>query len=164
MVKDTIKMLNDYVTAWNTHDTDRIVEFFADNYVYEEMVYRTKKLSRQELIAKINNTFYWYSNEKKLVKGIFGTKSRACMTWVWSGVDDFKTYHSSGITLFQVAKEKISRESCYTNIGNVVNWTEDNLLIIEGILEEEHYSCPKQHAIVRKIGRILGKLECPGHK
>jgi steroid delta-isomerase-like uncharacterized protein len=164
MVKGTIRMLNDYVAVWNTHDADMIAVFLADNYVYEDMNFGLENKNREELVANINETVLRYPIQMKIVIAIFGTKSRACMSWKWSGTDDYfdETIRSSGVTIFQVTKGKISRETCYQNMGPIISWIHDNILLVEGILEEEHYECPKQRAVVKKIDQILGKLDYTG--
>lgn len=166
MTANTANILRDYVDAWNAHDAERVVKFLADNYVYKDMSFGTKKCNQKEFAASIAGSLKCYPNQRKVVKSIFGTKSRACMRWTWSGTDDFlrETLHSSGVTIFRVSKDKISRESCYQNMGDVVNFTGSNLIIIGGILEEEQFECPEKQAILRIIARNLGKLDHPGPK
>jgi steroid delta-isomerase-like uncharacterized protein len=166
VVNVNVKLLQDYVTAWNTHDVDKIVAFYAEDYVYDDTNYGVNKLSRQELIRTVNDTFHWYENQNKKVQDIFGAKSRWCMKWEWSGKDTHfnKTLHSRGITLFQISNGKIRRESCYQDTDHIVNWAWENILLFEGILEEEHFECPKQRAIVDKVERILWRLEYTGPK
>ena len=37
MTKEITPILEDYASAWNEHDVDKLVSFFDDNCVYEDL-------------------------------------------------------------------------------------------------------------------------------
>src|SRR5271157_2630630 len=50
-------ILNEYTAAWNSHDTEKVVSFFTDDCVYEELGIGVIKRGKEELKGFINGFF-----------------------------------------------------------------------------------------------------------
>jgi uncharacterized protein (TIGR02246 family) len=78
-------ILNEYTTAWNSHDTEKVVSFFTDDGVYEELGIGVIKRGREELRAFINNFFANFPDTTFELTSSFISGNWYCAEWVWRG-------------------------------------------------------------------------------
>jgi steroid delta-isomerase-like uncharacterized protein len=77
--------LNEYTAAWNSHDTEKVVSFFTDDCVYEDLGFFYIKSGKEELRAFINGFFAAFPDTHFEPKSSFISGNWYCAEWVWSG-------------------------------------------------------------------------------
>ena len=114
--------LNDYVAAWNSHDTEKIVSFYTDDIVYENLgiVYRGKEAIR----AVDNYLFGAFPDVNCEVKSSFICGDWSASEWVMSGTHKGdipglpatgKRFSIRGASVAELKEGKIKRISHYYN-------------------------------------------------
>ena len=51
------KILDDWATAWSSHDPERVIALFTDDCVYEDVTFGAVNRGKAELRAFANGTF-----------------------------------------------------------------------------------------------------------
>src|SRR5208283_138724 len=78
-------VLKEYTTAWNSHDTEKVVSFFTDDCVYEDIGFSKTNHGKEELRAFINGFFAASPDTDFELKSSFVSGNWYCGEWVWSG-------------------------------------------------------------------------------
>ena len=79
------KMANDCNKAWNSHYVNKILEFYADDCIYEDLGNGIVCNGKKEFTDCINSMFIDFSDAKWEVKSTFGTNNWAGIEWIMSG-------------------------------------------------------------------------------
>ena len=61
MTTDAKKMVNEYMAAWNAHDVNKILSFFAEGCVFEDLALGVVSNGKKELAAFFPSRFCRYS-------------------------------------------------------------------------------------------------------
>ena len=126
MATDAKKMANDCNKAWNSHDVKKIMEFYTDDCIYEDVALGIVKHGKKELTDFLNSFFVDVPDVKFELKSVFGTGDWAGMEYVMSGTHVHssiptmpatgKTYSLRIASIVQLHKGKIIRQSDYWNM------------------------------------------------
>ncbi|MEN6317830.1 MAG: ketosteroid isomerase-related protein [Syntrophaceae bacterium] len=117
--------INDVVAAWNSHDTEKVVSFFTDDCVYEDLAFGQIKRGKEELRAFVNDTFAMVPDTNFEVKSSFISGDGYAVEWVWSGTHKGnlpwlpatgKRFSIRGVAVEELKEGKIKRHSDYYNL------------------------------------------------
>ena len=125
MATDVKKMMDDFLSAMNSHDTTKAVSFWADDCIYENWAFEIVKHGKKELTDMINSMQVDYPDLKYELKSIFATGDWVGFESVISGTFTNsslpampaigKTFSVRAASIIQLRKGKISRLSDYFN-------------------------------------------------
>ena len=122
MTTDMEKLYRDYLAAWNSHDTKKVLSFYTDDCVYEDLALGVVKRGKKELSDFINESFTGFPDFKFELKGCFFSTERACTEWVMTGTHsgDLPKLRATGRTISvrgagisEVKGDKLSRHTDY---------------------------------------------------
>ena len=128
MATDAKKMANDCNKAWNSHDVNRILEFYTDDCVFEDLGNGIVSHGKKEFTDYINSLFVDIPDIKWEVKSAFGNNDWAGIEWIMSGTHThtIKTMPGVPVTgktislrmtgIHQLRNGKYSRETVYMNM------------------------------------------------
>jgi steroid delta-isomerase-like uncharacterized protein len=117
-------ILNEYTAAWNSHDTEKVVSFFTDDCVYEELGIGVIKRGKEELRAFINSFFAAFPDTNFELKSSFISGNWYCGEWVWTGTHKGdmagllatgKRFSIRGVSVGELKEGEIKRNSDYYN-------------------------------------------------
>ena len=127
MATDIKKMTDDYILAWNSHDVNKILTFFTNDCIYEDLAFGIVNHGKKELTAFVNSSFVDIPDVKFEVKSVFGASDWGGMEWVMSGTfvhssipgipATGKTFSVRGASISQLHNGKIIRNSDYYNLA-----------------------------------------------
>jgi steroid delta-isomerase-like uncharacterized protein len=120
------KMLENYFTAWNLHDVERILSFFTDDCLYEDVALKRIVRGKAELKALLESVFADITGFKMEIKSVFSAGSWGAGEWTMRG----RFVHSNdpmlpatgncflvrGATVFELSDRKISRNTDYLDL------------------------------------------------
>ena len=123
MATDVKKILDDFLSAMNSHDTNKAVSFWTDDCIYENWGSELVKHGKKELTDMINSMFVDFPDIKYEQKSSFAAGDWAGVEYIASGAFTnsslpampaiSKTYSVHGASIIQFRKGKISRQSDY---------------------------------------------------
>jgi steroid delta-isomerase-like uncharacterized protein len=125
----TQRVLDEWATAWSSHDTDKVLSLFTDDCVYEDVTFGVVNRGKKELRAFADGVFAGIPDFKIELTTRFTTGSSASMEWVLSGTHhgDFpgmpatgKRFSVRGSTILELQGEKIRRNSDYWDAATVM--------------------------------------------
>ena len=126
MEVDTTQLLTDYITSWNSHDVDKLLSFFGDNPVYEDVSLGRFVRGKKDLKALLDSVFVDIAGLEMEIKSIFGTGNWGASEWIMSGkfvhssdpalVATGKYFSIRGATIFELSNGKIVRNTDYLNL------------------------------------------------
>ena len=120
------KMLENYFIAWNSHDVERILSFFTEDCLYEDVALKRIVRGKTELRALLESVFADIAGFKMEIKSVFSAGSWGASEWTMSG----RFVHSNdpmltatgnsflvrGATVFELSDRKISRNTDYLDL------------------------------------------------
>ena len=116
--------LNEYWAAWNSHDAEKLVSFFTDDFVYEELGLGVIKHGKEEFRAFIKGFFANFPDTNFEMKSSFISGDWYCGEWVWIGTYKGnapgvpaagKRFSIRGVSVGELKEGKIKRHSDYYN-------------------------------------------------
>lgn len=125
MVTDTKKIVEDFIKIVNSHDADKIISYFADDGVLENVPLGIANRGKEEITAYTKIMLVDYPDINFELKSVFGTDDWAGDEWVMTGTfanntmsknavpATGKTFAVRGTSIYQVRNGKFSRESNY---------------------------------------------------
>ena len=132
MATDIKRMMDEYIKAWNSHDTNKIISFFTDDCIYEDVALGIVHHGIKETTAFVNTMAVDFPDFKLELKSVFGAGDWAGCEWVMSGTHSHalsgmpgipptgKTFSVRGASIAQMRKGKISRNSDYYNMATLL--------------------------------------------
>lgn len=131
MATDVKKIAKDYLLAINSHDVNKIVSFWADDGIREDVARGTVIHGKKEIIAFYNSAFADIPDYKGELKSVFGAGDWAVTEYVCSGTHAHahssipgpatgKTVSFRGAEIFQLCNGKISRVLDYYNMTTIL--------------------------------------------
>lgn len=127
MTTNLDKMMNDYIAAWNSHEVERILSYFTDDVIYEDVAMGIVNRGKNEVKDFINSIFIGFPDFKIELKSIFISGDWAADEWILSGTftNSFmempatgKSFSERGASIAELRKGKISRNSDYYNMAS----------------------------------------------
>jgi steroid delta-isomerase-like uncharacterized protein len=128
MATDMEKMMNDYVAAWNSHDTEKVLSFCTDDVVFEEVPMGKVWRGNKEAKDYISSAFVDFPDFKIEIKLGLNAGDRGAGEWVMSGTFAHssipempatgKRFSVRGSSIIEFREGKISRESMYWNMAS----------------------------------------------
>ena len=120
------KMLEDYFTAWNSRDVEKILSFFTDDCLYEDVALKRIVRGKAELRALLESVFTDIAGFKMDIKSVFSAGSWGASEWTMSGrfvhssdpllAATGKSFLIRGATVFELSNGKISRNTDYLDL------------------------------------------------
>src|SRR5215831_16429565 len=117
------RVLDDWATAWSSHDTAKMLALFTDDCVYEDVTLGVVNHGKEELRAFADGTFAATPDFKVELTARFVAGNWAAMEWVMSGTHkgDFPGLPATGkrfsavrgATVLELQGSKIRRNSDY---------------------------------------------------
>ncbi len=126
---DAERVLEDWATAWSSHDTKKVLSLFTDDCVYEDVTFGAINRGKKELRAFADGVFAGVPDFKVDLTARFVAGSWAGMEWVMSGTHkgDFpgmpatgKRFSTRGVTILELQAGKIRRNSDYWDAASVM--------------------------------------------
>lgn len=128
MATDREKMMNDYTAAWNSHDIERILSFFTDDVVYEDVALGMVMRGKKELEDFISSMLVDFPDFKFETKSGFNTIDRSAGEWVMTGTFAHscipgvpatgKSFSLRGASIIEFRGGKIGRNTDYWNMAS----------------------------------------------
>jgi steroid delta-isomerase-like uncharacterized protein len=119
------KMFKDAVLAWNEHDTEKILSFYTDDCVYEDLAFGVVNRGKGELRKFINGTFAAFPDFNIEMKSAFLSGDWYGMEWVMSGTHKGdipnlpatgKKFSVRGVSIGELKDGKTKRNSDYYDL------------------------------------------------
>lgn len=119
-------ILKDYFTAWNSQDVERILSFFTEDCLYEDVSLKRITRGKTELRALLESVFADITAFKMEIKSVFSTGKWGGSEWTMSGrfihssdpslMATGKSFIVRGATIFELSNGKISRNTDYLDL------------------------------------------------
>jgi steroid delta-isomerase-like uncharacterized protein len=125
MSNDAGSIIKGTIAALNSHDIDKLISFYMDECVYEDMALGRVSHGKEELKAFFQNMFVWSPDVKFESKSAFNAGDWAASEWVMSGTHTGNTpqlpatgkkFSIRGASINQIHNGKVSRQSDYWNL------------------------------------------------
>lgn len=132
------QMLKDFAAAWSQHDVDRILSFYTDDCVYEDVALGRKMRGREEIRRFVEELFRGVRDFRIEHRAALVSDRGGAAEWVMSGThsDDLpglpatgRRFSVRGASVLELERGKIRRISDY--------WDMAGFLRQLGILPEE---------------------------
>jgi len=116
------KMLRDWNEAWNAHDVDRILSYFTDDMVFEDLGGARVIRGKAKMRTWINETLSAFPDFRTDLKSLFVKGKWAGSEWVASGSLRGKLHHLKptgrsysvrGASIMELRDGKIKRNVDY---------------------------------------------------
>jgi steroid delta-isomerase-like uncharacterized protein len=130
MENNIVKIMKDYVAAWNSHDVDKVVSFYTDDCVYEDMGLDLVSHGKKELTESSKTMFYNVPDIRFETKSLFNAGDWGAWEWIMTGTlvhsnnpaipATGKSFSVRGVSIIEVKGGKISRETDYYNALTVL--------------------------------------------
>ena len=124
------KFFDEYVAAWNSHDTEKIAEFFAEDGIHEDVAVGSIFHGKTELKAGLAPLFAACPDFKLELKKLFVAGNWVAQEWVMSGtqIGDFsglgiaatgKRFSVRGASITELRDGKIARNTDYWDLESM---------------------------------------------
>jgi steroid delta-isomerase-like uncharacterized protein len=122
-----LERLRQYLNAWNEHDTDGMLTFFADDGIYEDVALGKVNKGKDEIrtfVAEAYEAFPDFHIEDQ--GSVVFSDGRYVSEWVMSGTHDgdlpmlpatHKSFSIRGVSVGETAGDLITRNSDYWNMA-----------------------------------------------
>jgi steroid delta-isomerase-like uncharacterized protein len=127
MPTDAEKQMKQIVEAWNSHDPNRILTFFTDDCIYEDVAMGVVNRGKKEFTAFINSTVADFPDFKLEGKSAFQAGDWVGSEWVLTGTFAHssipgmpatgKKFSVRGASIAELRNGKIKRNSDYWNMA-----------------------------------------------
>jgi ketosteroid isomerase-like protein len=85
MTKDLDKVLGDWFTAWNSHNTQQVIEFYTVDSVFEDIPHRIFCTNKEDLFKAIDRMFIGIHDIKIEQKNTLISGKLVCSECIFSG-------------------------------------------------------------------------------
>jgi steroid delta-isomerase-like uncharacterized protein len=120
------RMLEDYFTTWNSQDVERLLSFFTDNCLYEDVSLKRIVRGKAELRTLLESVFTDIASFKMEIKSVFSSGTWGASEWTMSGrfvhssdpalTATGKSFLVRGATIFELSDRKINRNTDYLDL------------------------------------------------
>jgi steroid delta-isomerase-like uncharacterized protein len=133
MTVDATGIVEMYLEAWNSHDSDLLLSFFTDDCVYEDVALGRLERGKDKVRTLIRSIFVDVAEFRMEPKSAFGVGDWGATEWIMTG----RFVHSSiasvpasgkrfavrGATILELSNGKIRRNSDYLDLPSFVRQT-----------------------------------------
>jgi len=126
MTMDMTKNIDEYKLAWNSHDVNKIIAFFTDDGIFDDVAQGTVYRGKKEVTAYLDTLFADMPDLKLDFKSVFGAGDWMGIEVVMSGTFAHssmpgikatgKTFSVRGVSALQLRNGQITRKSYYMNM------------------------------------------------
>ena len=130
MAADHEMRLKEIIAAINSHDIERVLSLFADDFLYEEVAAdSTVTRNKDELHARFQNLFSSIPDLKVELTSYFASGNNICVEWISSGTHtgDMPGFPATGknfsyreVVVIELIGDKLSRFSLYCDLLTVM--------------------------------------------
>jgi steroid delta-isomerase-like uncharacterized protein len=120
------KMLEEYFAAWNSRDAEKVLSFFVDDCLYEDVALNRVVRGKTELRALLESVFADIAGFQMEIKSVFSSGIWGASEWIMSGrfvhssdpvlTATGKSFLVRGATVFELSNRKISRNTDYLDL------------------------------------------------
>jgi steroid delta-isomerase-like uncharacterized protein len=120
------RMMREYLETWNTHDLGKMVSFFTDDCVYENLARGQTYRGKDELNAWAKGAFDAIPDFKLDITSLFVSGDWTACEWVMTGTQSGdlpglpatgKSFSVRGGTIVQLKDRKILRNADYWDLA-----------------------------------------------
>ena len=125
MAMDAKKMVEEFIKVVDSHDANKIISYFADDGVLENVPLGIVNKGKAEITAYTKSMLVDYPDINFELKSVFGSGDWAGDEWVMTGTfanntmaknavpATGRTFSVRGTSIYQIRNGKFSRESNY---------------------------------------------------
>ncbi len=126
MATNTEKMTKDLFAAINSQEVDKVLSFFTDDCVYEDVAAGKVCRGKQELKAFVTSWYALSSDMKFELTSHFSAGDRLATEWIMSGTHTGevlgipatnKKFSVKGASITKLSKDRISRNTDYYSLA-----------------------------------------------
>jgi steroid delta-isomerase-like uncharacterized protein len=116
------QMMKDLDAAWASHDIERILAFYSDDCIYEDVVFGKVNHGKEELRAFIKEAFTGFPDFRVEGKSFFTSGNRICSEWIMSGTHSGnlpgmpatgKSFSVPGVSVSELKDGKVKQNTDY---------------------------------------------------
>jgi len=126
MTINTTKIVHEYLVAWNTHDSEKLLSFFTDDCIYEDVALGRLERGKEQVGSLLKSIFVDVPDFKMEVKSAFGSGDWGAGEWIMTGTfvhssvptvpATGKSFAVRGATILELRYGKISRNTDYIDL------------------------------------------------
>lgn len=123
MTNEIEKMIKDWTAAWNSHDLDKAISFYADDCILEDSGGGVVCHGKKELIALYKSTFIDFPDLRFESKSLFNTSNSVAWEWTMTGTHTHssnpaikatgKRFSVRGASIVEIHNLKVRQETLY---------------------------------------------------
>ena len=119
------RVIEKLFAAWNSHDAGKVVAYFSEDAVYEDVTAGHISRGRAEVRKWVEGAFDVVENFKLEVVSSSFDSGRGVVEWVWSGTDKGllktgKKFSVRGVSVYEIRRGKISRYKEFYDFATVM--------------------------------------------
>ena len=123
------KMLQDWNEAWNAHEVERILSYFTDDIVFEDLGGARVMRGKAEMRTWISETLSAFPDFRTDLKSLFVSGKWAGSEWVASGTSKGQLHHLKpsgkrysvrGASIMELRGGKIKRNTDYYDSATMI--------------------------------------------
>jgi steroid delta-isomerase-like uncharacterized protein len=123
-------MFKDYEAAWASHNVEKIVSFFTNDCIYEDVASGVVRSGKEELKTFIKNILIAFPDFKVEVKSFFVAGDWVGSEWIMTGTrtgpspnlpNTKKKFSIRGASITELHGGKIKRNSDYWNMTSFLH-------------------------------------------
>jgi len=129
-MRDVERVFHEYISAWNSHDTEKIAEFFAEDGIHEDVAVGSVFHGKTELKAGLAPLFAACPDFKLELKTLFVAGDWVGQEWVMSGTQTGdlnilgipaagRRFSVRGASITRLRDGKIARNTDYWNMESM---------------------------------------------
>jgi len=127
MATNTEKLAKDLIAAINSQDVDKVLSFFTDDCVYEDVAVGKVNRGKQELKAFVTGWYVFSRDLKFELTSQFSAGDWGATEWIMSGTHTGdvlgipatnKKFSVRGVSISELRTGRIRRNSDYWNIAS----------------------------------------------
>ncbi len=119
---DTEHWIKDMLAAWTSHEVEKILSFYTDDCIYEDVFVGNVVRGKEELRALINETLAGSPDLRIEMKSAFASGDHVCTEWLWIGTQSGKwpgipatgkSYSMRTVGVMELNKGRIKQHTDY---------------------------------------------------
>jgi steroid delta-isomerase-like uncharacterized protein len=99
--------------AWSSHDAEKIASFFTEDCIFEDVCSGDSYSGQEALKKQANAVFTAIPDLQLKIVSLFSEGDWLGCEWIETGSKDGKRFSVRGVSIVELEKGKIRRESIY---------------------------------------------------
>lgn len=116
------------MAAWRSHDVEKILSFYTDDCIFEDLAISRVLNGKEELRAYIKEGFTNLPDFRIEAKSSFASGDHVCIEWIMSGTSGNlpgmpvtnKSYSVPGVAVIELKEGKVKRETDYWDTSSLM--------------------------------------------